>query len=146
MRPLTAKSASLMSWLAYLPIEVYVKTKGKNLGVKHVLSRTFCKDYYLFSFFSFKVRNKPFKMTSDKISSIFVYHIIIIIFVSNSNVEATNSCLEEWLKKLSTQLKVGRSSEPVVVSLIWGHSQMTSSPPYCDSSFSPFFLYVRLMK
>ena len=51
MRPLTAKSASLMSWLAYLPIEVYVKTKGKNLGVKHVLSRSFCKDYYLFSFF-----------------------------------------------------------------------------------------------
>ena len=54
-------------------------------------------------------------MTLDKISSTFGYIIIIvIIFVSNSNVEATNSCLEEWLKKLSTQLKVGRSSEPVV--------------------------------
>ena len=47
MRPLTAKSASLMSWLAYLPIEVYVKTKGKNLGVKHVLSRSFCQGLYV---------------------------------------------------------------------------------------------------
>ena len=78
-------------------------------------------------------------MTLDKISSTFGYIIIIvIIFVSNSKVEATNSCLEEWLKKLSTQLKVGRSSEPVV-SLIWGHSQMTSSPPFCDSPFHHFF-------
>ena len=47
MRPLTAKSASLMSWLAYLPIEVYVNTKGKNHGVKHVLSRSFCQGLYV---------------------------------------------------------------------------------------------------